>query len=237
MHQKTNNFNSSGVYSDFYSSIINSGAVGFFSRSYHKQMERPFGGNLFFNRVLELASADGTHFNFVNHSFNEYFETDIRFEKLKKENITTLDFNEKIRSKRIRSYANAEDLSDFEDNYFDRVVATCLILHLHDIPRALSEWRRVTKDKGFITIYLHCEPGFFLRFAQMLGTKPKFKKNGIDYNYWQYSEHVTFFLRAVTLIKHHFESDHIKTRNFPFPFFGWNFNLWQIVQIQVTKDA
>jgi ubiquinone/menaquinone biosynthesis C-methylase UbiE len=107
-------------------------------------------------------------------------------------------------------------------------MATCLILHLEDIPKSLMEWRRVLKVGRSIWVYVHCEPGFLLRVAQALSTKQQFTKRGINYNLWQYSEHVTYFIRAETLMLKAFEYDKVSSKKIPTNFVSFNFALWEI---------
>jgi ubiquinone/menaquinone biosynthesis C-methylase UbiE len=74
---------------------------------------------------------------------------------------------------------NAESLN-FPDAKFDRIIATCLVVHLKNIEKALLEWRRVLKPNGVITMYIALEPSIMLRLFWNL-IKIKGKKTKI---YW-----------------------------------------------------
>jgi len=113
-------------------------------------IERKFYPELFFDRVLELGATDFNHLTFVRHGFLEYVVSDV--------DTTILEATPPpprtgvISVKRL----DASNLSLYPDNYFDRIIATCLLLHLDKLETVLSEWRRVLKPGGYISIYLHC---------------------------------------------------------------------------------
>lgn len=132
-------------------------------------------------------------------------------------------------------FLDAQDLSELEDNQFDRIIATCILLHLQDIEGALTQWRRVVSDGGVVTIYVPSEPGLLFSVAQFFTTRRKFEKQGVDYHCWQYQEHVTFFPRAKVLIDKVFSEDKVVLKKFPFNFLPWHLTLWGIWQITVSK--
>jgi len=68
----------------------------------------------------------------------------------------------------------------FPDQCFDRVIATCLIAHLKDPEVALTEWRRVLRKGGELTMYVPCELGFSLRLFRKLFLAPKAKRLGFQ---------------------------------------------------------
>jgi ubiquinone/menaquinone biosynthesis C-methylase UbiE len=217
------------IYEKFYTEIVNENLVGFFSKIFHKQMESFCKHSERYEKVLELGAAEGEHFPFVRHDFSEYIQSDIRYSD---GNQSKLSESGKVITKRR---IDAHNLSVIESNSIDRLIVTCLIVHLIDIPRALSEWRRVIKNGGLITIYVHCEPGMLLRLAQFVSTRRKFQARGVNYYEWQYTEHVTYFLRAKMFIEKIFASDNIAEKGFPFSFLSWNFSLWKIYQIRIQK--
>lgn len=88
------------------------------------------------NRIIELGAGQGFHSRFVMSQYSYYLLTDKRKRSLDK---ITLD--SKIKSKVV----NAENLSNFKDSTFDRLIATCLLAHLEKPEKALKEWKRVVK--------------------------------------------------------------------------------------------
>ena len=220
----------STIYENVYSDVLASGLVGFFSKLLHKDMESPFKPSQLFNVVLEIGSGDGVHRPFVRRRYNEYWQSDIRYEKSIGDN-TFASENGKVHS----IYLDAQDLSKFKDSQFDRIIATCVLLHLSDIESALIQWRRVVADGGMITIYTPSEPGLFLSLAQYLTTKRKFEKLGIDYYSWQYQEHISYFPRARVIINKVFINDERSMKKFPINFLPWHFSLWGVHQIRINK--
>jgi ubiquinone/menaquinone biosynthesis C-methylase UbiE len=125
-------------YSKHYREILNIGAVGFVSNIVHKIME-PKPTTEIFNKVLEVGAGHGQHLKFVKHEYSKYFETDFRRENLPERSSDT---------KVISLEADATNLSAFTDSSIDRVIASCLIVHLGDPEAALLEWRRVCVGGG-----------------------------------------------------------------------------------------
>jgi ubiquinone/menaquinone biosynthesis C-methylase UbiE len=98
---------------------------------------------------LEIGAVEGEHLPYVKSNFSERWQTDIRYFRIDIE-VKSLNQEDGIvvlsgRGKVIKAYLDASDLRRFPDEYFDRIMATCLILHLEDIPKSLMEWRRVLK--------------------------------------------------------------------------------------------
>lgn len=213
-------------YKNNYEKILNAGAVGLVSKIVHKSMEFGFKSKNFEN-VLELGAGNGQHFDHVKHKFKNYLETDIRFENLPKREFENRSDSFKVSGMRL----NAEDLSIFSDNSFDRIIVSCLIVHLQNPEMALLEWKRVCKPGGVITIYLPCEPGVFLRGLRYLTTVQKARKLGVNHLDFHYREHITFFVRIWTLLKSVFDDSVIERRFYPFHIPSWNLNLWAIIQI------
>lgn len=212
-----------------YENVMYSGWVGFYSRITHRIMEYPY-RNRKFDKILEVGAGKGQHFEFVKCKFNEYIETDLDSELITATGIseTTSNFSKRV--------VDAEDLSQFIESSFDRLIATCLLAHLQFPEIALQHWRRVVSHNGFITIYVPTEPGFFLRSLRKLIMVPKSKRFGYDHISTIYRDHRNHYPMMQLLIEEVFSNDHIKRMRFPFPGFGWNFNLFEIYQIRVSKS-
>jgi len=208
-------------YENTYKNIYYEGFYGYFYSKPHKLMEKNFNKNIHFDKVLELGALDGEHRQFVQHSYSKYYETDIIIEESKSE------------ENLIRLKCDANNLSNFKDGEFDRLLATCLIVHLTDIENALTEWKRVVKKSGYITIWAHLEPSIFLRIVQYIFARRKHKKNNIDWYEKIFSEHKTNYLRVNYYIEKVFKSCEIKKKYYPFNFLTWNFNLVAVYQIKV----
>ncbi len=209
-----------------YHEVINKGLVGWQMAKVHKLIERPHRKS-HFNKILEVGAGIGEHVPFVRATWNEYFLTDIRVSRLKEA------FGE---SKVIKVLeADVTDLP-FEDNQFDRVLTTCLLPHVSDPVKAMSEIHRVARRGAAVTLYLPCEPGILLRFARSLTTIPKNNKLGVpDPYFYHFREHIHYFSALNHYVLREFSGCKITSRFYPFPFFSWNLNLFKIYQISVDS--
>jgi ubiquinone/menaquinone biosynthesis C-methylase UbiE len=129
------------------------------------------------------------------------------------------------------------DLAEFKNEQIDRVIATCLIVHLAEPEDALLEWRRVCASGGLISIYVACEPGMLLRLLRQLTTVRKAKKFGLNHIRFHYREHITFFSRIDMLIEEIFEDDKIVKKFWPLRLPFWNLNLGVVYQIYILKES
>ena len=218
-------------YQKHYLQIINQGPVGFISKIVHWSMEHlPYSvTRLRMNPqvILELGAGHGQHLQFVKKSYSEYLMTDLR-----PENIPV-----QLARGGIKIYNESVDAHKlpFPDDRFDRVIATCLLIHLQDPQKALEEWKRVLKNDGTLTIYIPCETGLLLRIAQQLSTRRSQRKLGIDAEYLHRIEHPYSYLYLKSMIQHVF-NENLFIRKFPFVFGSWNFNLWSVISIKNKKQ-
>ena len=213
-------------YKEFYSEMMGHNSKGFLSILWkypHRLMEKPFKNNSK-KRILELGAGEGEHLQFVKQNFNEYLLTDIDKKRLDK---IIVEDPQRVSTKKV----DASHLP-FGDNTFDRVVATCLIAHLSDPEKAMSEWRRVLKPGGNLSIYVPCEPGFALRLFRKLFTAPKAKKLGFEgFNLYIARDHVNDAFRILNLLVEIFREDSVKLVFRPFYFRTWYLNLFCIAQV------
>jgi phosphatidylethanolamine/phosphatidyl-N-methylethanolamine N-methyltransferase len=222
--------NQEDFYKGQYDNILNTGLVGLMSNFMHRFIEMGIDRSQSFRTVLEVGAGNGQHSRFVRHGYERYIESDIRFvERYKESKI----LNPKISSIQL----DAQDLSNFEDASVDRLIATCVLVHLPDPESALLEWQRVVKPGGAISIYVPNEPGLLLRLFQKLTTAAKSKKNGFDYKSIHYREHRNMWIFCNLLIREIFSESHIKKRSIPFAWLPWNLRLFDVYQITTTKDS
>ena len=211
-----------------YQKIMGTGMISIMWKIIHSIMERPF-RKMRFARIIELGAGNGEHLPLVRSGYETYYATDLRLAPLKK--LTGIP-NVQIAKIDIEKI-------NFPDKHFDRTIVSCVLAHVANPIRAISEIHRVAEPGGFITIYLPCEPGILLRFTRKLTTIPKNKKLGIDDPYiHHFQEHRNYYSSLNHYIKAEFKQDKIKTTYYPFPFLSWNFNLFKIYQIKLksTKE-
>jgi ubiquinone/menaquinone biosynthesis C-methylase UbiE len=211
-------------YQQYYEKIFNNGLISRFSNFMHYFIERPR-KNKYFEEILEVGSGHGQHFNFVKSKYHRYTELDLRV----LENSTVGSRN------RVSLQGDAQNLINIRSNSIDRLIATCLIAHLPDPDKAVSEWRRVVKAGGVLDIYVPCEPGMMLRIFRAFTTVPKSEKLGLDHKSMHYREHRNSWILCNIVISECFSDDKVKIEKFPFGLPSWNFRLFDIYRIVVKK--
>jgi ubiquinone/menaquinone biosynthesis C-methylase UbiE len=213
-------------YKNFYRKMIgleSDGVLSFLWKYPHKVMEKPFKSNMNF-KILELGYGEGEHLAFVKNDFSTYVATDIDKSRLK---IPKSQNTNRI----ILQKVDAEKLP-FDDQVFDRIIATCLIAHLKYPEEALSEWRRVLKPGGKATIYVALEPGLALRLFRKIFTAPKAKRLGFEgYNLYIARDHINDAFRVLNILAEVFNHDQIKYSYRPFFIRSWYLNLFCVVNI------
>jgi ubiquinone/menaquinone biosynthesis C-methylase UbiE len=214
-------------YREFYSKMMGHDSDGILSILWkypHRLMEKPFKSNQDL-KILELGYGEGEHLGFVKSNYSSYLATDLDEERLDR---VAGDLPANVSTKAC----DANKLP-FEDESFDRLIATCLIAHLSDPEGALNEWRRVTKVGGHLTIYVPCEPGFSLRLFRKLFTAPKAKKLGFEgFNLYISRDHRNDAFRTLNIASEVFSEDRIKYVFRPFFIRSWYLNLFSLLQIQ-----
>lgn len=225
------NIDSDSYYANHYESIMSRGLVGLMAKLNHLSLEHaPFAiqrMNLPDSKILEVGAGHGQHYKYVDTNFGSYLMTDIRPHLFK-----TVE----LESSKVRIEDKSIDAEylPYPENSFDRLVATCLLIHLPNPERALREWKRVVKSNGLITIYLPCESGLLLRLAQSVSTRRKQKKIGIDAKYLHYKEHPYTYPFLISILKNVF-GENLKVRKFPFIYGGFDLNLWAVASIKNIK--
>jgi SAM-dependent methyltransferase len=213
-------------YDNYYRKLHYSGFMKKAHSFIHQEIERSFDKNQHFGVVLELGADLGQHLDFVNHTFDQYWQTDLR-------DITK---EQQFKSNKISIFKlNAETLDEIKDKSVDRIIATCLLAHLNNPEQALNNWKRVMKQGGVISIYVPCEPGIFLRIARYFTTVRKSKKMGLDHKSILYREHRNIWILCDLLISEIFLGSTILKRRFPLRKLSWNFNLFEIYQITINE--
>lgn len=192
--------------------------------------------------ILELGAQADQHRSWVKTNYQSYIVSDIDLKPLLKSkaiheknlsrvDLTVASFFPDIKFEQI----NAEQI-EYPDETFDRLIATCLIVHLITPIDALYEWRRVTKNGGQVDFYVPCEPGFILRMARNLTHKRKKLSVDLPYDLLHYSQHRNHFLAIEQFVKYVFPEDNLTRRFFPFNFLSWQFNLWAVYSIKINKS-
>jgi phosphatidylethanolamine/phosphatidyl-N-methylethanolamine N-methyltransferase len=214
---------SSNFYNENYKKIFSSGKIGLMWASIHRQMERPF-NTARSNSILEIGAGSGEHLPFVQDDYTTYIQSDIDVSNL------LISGGGEIHEE------DATKLS-YLDNSFDRTIVTCVLVHLYEPELAISELVRVTKDGGSITIYIPCEPGVLLRWAQRNFTEKKMRKLGTQNpRFLHFLEHRGNFFALDFFIRQANSESKIKRTFYPFRIPLMSLNLYVIYQIRVSKQ-
>jgi ubiquinone/menaquinone biosynthesis C-methylase UbiE len=216
-------------YSEFYSRMIGHDSKGIFSYLWkypHKLMEKPFRTNQGL-KILELGAGEGEHISFVAGDFSQYVAQDINAQRLKR-----VDF---FQNPRIVTISGDATQLNFPNETFDRLIATCLLAHLRDPESALSEWRRVLKVDGRLTVYLPCDPGIALKIFRNLFSKQKAQKLGYrGYDLFIAREHINPVQNLIIFLRNIYKLDIVRFQYFPFGIRSCGLNLFIVVQIRKT---
>lgn len=186
-------------WAELYESLnYNQGMAGYFLGKSHEWCERAFSSDDHFPRVVEVGAGTGVHIGYVRHGFDEYVMTDL--------NPPMLD---KIRSEghsgRVVTACEDATALSFPDASFDRLIATHVLEHLPAPHEVLREWTRVLKPGGVMSLVLPCDPGLAWRLGRAVGSRGKFVRAGIAYDYWMAREHINSINNLVSLLRYYFD--------------------------------
>ena len=126
----------------------------------------------------------------------------------------------------------------YADDSVDRLICTCVLHHLAEPDAALSEWFRVVRPGGVVTIYLPYDPGMAYRWVRWFTThraQRRLERQGEldDHLYMWAREHRNHVLGLKQLIRHHAAGHDVQAHRWPLPALSWNFNLYEIQHITV----
>ena len=201
-------------YAHHYERVLRSGAVGKAQDRTHRALEKHSPPGSHFSRVLEVGAGSGEHFPFVRHSFDEYIETDLR--------PRSVEVSDEPRRK--FEVADAQKLP-FESESFDRLVATCLLLHLPDPEQALSEWRRVLRPGGQASLLVPCDPGLLVRTLRAALTAPAVRRSGFEgYQLFNARDHRNHVGSIDQMVRWVFRTDDLHVSRYPLGLPSWNLN-------------
>lgn len=220
-------------YAQHYEAVHGSGRLGQASSVFHQRLERQRRASDHFSTTLEVGAGHFQHFPFVRHSFDTYLATDIR----------TPDDSRLYRELQAGTAAPGLEFKvmdalslDLEDSSVDRLVASCLLIHLPDPMAAIREWQRVCKPDAVMDLLVPCDPGLLLRAFRRFVSHPTAAKHGVaasEYALVNAIEHVSPFSRVLTLTRAALE-DHRRLEVDYYPFRrlpSWNLNAFAVLSI------
>ena len=200
-----------------------SGLVAYFLRRSHAWAEQALTDKEQFRNILEVGAGSGAHLKYVSYEFDAYVATDINEVLLGQ---ATGDLPAAVRIE----VQDATSLT-YEDDSFDRLVATHILEHLERPHEVLEEWARVVRPGGVLTILLPCDPGILWRLGRRLFARKRFIDAEIDYDYWIAREHINPVNNLIALIRSYFTE--IEESWEPMKIPSIDLNLFYIVNIRL----
>lgn len=116
-------------------------------------------------------------------------------------------------------------------------MSTCLLAHVKEPERVLSEIRRVVRGGGQVVIGLPADPGILNRLVKILITYPKMRRHGISNPRLEYArEHINGVGNLIEMAKFCFKQDKVKFCYYPFFVRSWNANVAVVLNCRVEKQ-
>lgn len=203
----------------------------FVMRASHKLTEKPYDEKANFDRVLEIGAGTGEHLPFVRHRFNQYVLTDLDPKTLEVAQRKLMGQHDGKLSFDVQS---AEGLN-YDDNSFDRLIATHVLEHIYQPHLVLRDWYRVTKHGGVLSILIPTDPGMAWRLGRHVGPRKNALAQGIAYDYVMAREHVNSCNNLIAILRHYFP--HAKEDWWPFPVASIDLNLFFAFHTTIDKQA
>ena len=149
-----------------YKSIHYKGLLGAFTRKYHYKLEK--GRTKEFSSTLEIGAGSGEHLSYVKHKFEKYYLLD-PYPGDDLLSLASRDHKLEILT------AFAEEIP-LQNSSVDRIICTCVLLHVDSVNKSLSEFRRVAKPGAVLDLYLPMDPGMFYRYVRHFTSHMKTSK-------------------------------------------------------------
>ena len=164
-----------------------------------------------FLKTLEIGAGIGEHLNYENLNSDQeknYYAMDIR------ENLLKIISSEHPTINTI--LGDCEKKINFENNFFDRIIAIHILEHLPNLPNAINEISRVLKNDGLFQIVIPCEGSIAYTLARKIAAERIFKKKyKTNYDWYIKSEHINLPYEIINELKKKFIID--KKTYFPIP--------------------
>lgn len=173
------------------------GLSAYVLRHTHALIERPFGPDVSFSQVLEVGAGTLAHLSFIRHRFGRYIASDY--------DQSVLDaVRDKPRPEGVELLKLDGVSLPFENDSFDRLIATHVLEHVASPHLAVEEWVRVLKPGGVLSLILPCDPGWAWRFGRNFGPRKQAQKAGLPYDYYMAREHINSIFNLNQILKYHF---------------------------------
>lgn len=150
-----------------------------------------------YDTVLELGVGTMAHFPHVTHRFSKYIASD--HDPKVVEFLMSREWPQEVELLELKG-----NQLPFENNSIDRIIATHVLEHIPSPVDALTEWTRVLKPGGVLSLILPCDPGWAWRFGRYFGPRAEGEKAGLPYDYYMACEHINSIFNLIEIIKFHY---------------------------------
>ena len=207
-------------------------SLSLFHRIKHFKLEKSL-SNQHFPITLELGSGNLEHRKYIKHQFDIIIYSDLRIPEVLPGEINLItEFSPALNP---GEYFQKIDILNipFGSKSVDRIVLTCVLMHIDDIYTALVELKRIVKIPGQIDIYIPNSPGVLYRAFSKIAILGKKSDDKFFYEIYNLIEHVQNISNILKLVRIIFNGHDIKISQFPFGFIkSWNLNIFTTIRIK-----
>jgi phosphatidylethanolamine/phosphatidyl-N-methylethanolamine N-methyltransferase len=210
-------------YKRYYNNVHYSKYSSLGSSAFHKALEKnhPPGKNI--DLVIELGCGSMQHLKYVRHKYNKYIGIDRNFGlSIANEDIPVFKNHLDLlgSDSKIIKYQADLDSSDLSFLYgkADRIVITCLLLHMHDTKKFLTLLQNLLKPKtGVIDLLLPVDPGIMVDLYRFFVSRRRAKNLGCtNFDLVAALEHTLSYKSLYTYMHYFWENYDVKVSAYPF---------------------
>lgn len=165
----------------------------------HRILEELIEPGKTFPFVLEVGVGTGEHLHYVKHDFGTYCMLDRSPAMLERA-------RERYRDdpRHLEFRLGEVEKLPFPDASVDRLVATHILEHVYRPHEVISEWNRVLKPGGTMSILIPTDPGVAWRLGRALTSRRAVERLNLPYDYFMALEHVNPINNLVALLEFYF---------------------------------
>jgi hypothetical protein len=210
-------------YKRYYHNVHYSKLAKVGASSFHRALEEGRTPEKEYDVVIELGCGGMQHLEYVKHKFKKYIGIDRNFGMSVVDEAVPIYKNEadllasKSRIVKFEADLDRADLS-FLYGKADRVVITCLLLHMPDAKKFLTLLRNLLKpDVGTFDLLLPVDPGLMVDLYRYFISRPQSKKIGCTtFDLVAALEHTRSYKSLYTYMKWFWRDYDLKVKAYPF---------------------
>ena len=209
-----------GYYENFYKRVHGSGGVGKLESWMHKALESDAQPS---KRLLEVGAGNFEHLPFIASQVDTYVAVDPRVpdqEDLDRWRVKVIDVTEVATATSGRFFVKStvEEFGSHDVGRFDRIVATCVLLHLDDPASTMTTLLDLMEESGAqMRLLLPTEPSWLVNSWRTLMTRRRSKKLGFEhFDLVNAIDHQNYSQRITTLSRYVFANENWRRDSKPF---------------------